>query len=216
MALIGLFPGQGSQVVGMGKDLAESFDQAKIMFQMADKALGFPLSKLAFEGPIEELTLTKNAQPAILCVSVCAHLLSNPPLDVVAGHSLGEYSALVATGSITFEDAVQLVHKRGSYMQEAVPEGEGAMVAVMGPTPDELGAIVDQISDEIIELANLNCPGQTVVSGSAKGVAAFSEKAQASGAKVIPLQVSAPFHSTLMKPAAESLAKDLSARSIVC
>ncbi len=212
--LLGLFPGQGSQTVGMGKDFFEQSEQAKSLFEAADKALGFSLSKLCFEGPAEELTLTKNAQPAILLNSIVAFRSLDPNLSVAAGHSLGEYSALVAAGSLGLEDALQLVHKRGSYMQEAVPQGQGTMAAIMGPTEEEINEVLSSIEKGVCEIANLNCPGQTVVAGDLEGVEIFSKQIAEKGAKVIPLNVSAPFHCSLMKPAAEKLAKDLDAIEI--
>lgn len=208
MELGALFPGQGSQCIGMGKEFYQSHEQAKELFDLADKLLGFSLSRLCFEGPIEELTLTKNVQPAILCVSTICHQLSKLSVSAAAGHSLGEYSALVAAGALSFEDAVQLVHKRGCYMQEAVPSGQGKMLAVMGMGEDEILAAIKKVDDGSVEIANLNCPGQTVVAGDVIGVDNFA-KAVNGKAKLIPLNVSAPFHCVLMQPAAESLAKDL-------
>ncbi len=207
----GLFPGQGSQTVGMGKAFIESSKQAKAIFEEADDSLGFSLSSLCLEGPIEELTLTKYAQPAILTVSYISFIETRATIDAAAGHSLGEYSALVAAGSISFAQAVELVHKRGCYMQEAVAPGAGKMVAIMGPTEAEIQGIIDEVDIGVKEIANLNSPGQTVVAGDVAGVDAFSEKMKEQGAKVIPLQVSAPFHCSLMKPAADKLALDLDA-----
>ncbi len=214
MKNIGLFPGQGSQKVGMGHDLFETQESTKELFIRADKVLGFELSKLCFSGPEEELTLTKNAQPAILVSSMGAYSALQPTLAAAAGHSLGEYSALVAAGSINFEDAVQLVHKRGSYMQEAVEPGAGAMVAVMGPTESEISQIIESLEQGICEIANLNCPGQTVVAGEKNAVAQFTDSMSKNGGKCIPLKVSAPFHCSLMEPAAEQLSKDLDALTI--
>lgn len=214
MKIAGLFPGQGSQQVGMGGEFFRSNDTAQQLFSVADRALGFPLSKLCLEGPIETLTLTQNAQPAILTVSYICFSLANIPLAAAAGHSLGEYSALVAAGSLEFADAVQLVHKRGRYMQEAVKPGAGKMVAVMGPSEDEILAAIKTANTGVAEIANLNSPGQIVVAGDAAGIDAFSAEIQKAGGKVIPLQVSAPFHCSLMKPAAEALAKDLDAINI--
>lgn len=208
--IVGMFPGQGSQSVGMGKALLESSEIAKDIFSQADSLLGFSLSTLCLEGPIETLTLTQNAQPAILTVSHICHQVADIPLLAAAGHSLGEFTALVAAGSLSFADAVQLVHKRGSYMQEAVPAGKGTMAAVMGPAEAEIAAILAEI-DGIVEIANLNCPGQTVIAGEVSAVEVAKEKLSAAGAKVIPLNVSAPFHCSLMKPAAERLAVDLEA-----
>jgi len=204
-----VFPGQGSQAVGMGKELAANFEQAKVLFEKADETLKFPLSQLIFEGPKEELTLTKNTQPALLTTSMA--LLSHfeqfgIKADYVAGHSLGEYSALVASGVLSFEDAVYAVRKRGEFMQEAVPQGEGAMAAVLGLDRQALTAVAEEVTKEgfDVQLANLNCPGQIVISGTAKGVELASAKAKEAGAKrALPLEVSGPFHSKLMKPAAE-------------
>lgn len=203
----GLFPGQGSQQVGMGLELSKSNERAKSVFAEADKALGFSLSSMCFEGPLDELTLTKNSQPAILTASYACYTALSPELDAAAGHSLGEYTALVAAGVLSFSDAVQLVHKRGSYMQEAVPVGEGRMLAVMGLGEEEIQSAIDGIPEGVCEIANLNCPGQTVVAGNAAGIEAFS--AALSGAKLIPLNVSAPFHCSLMKSAEEKLTADL-------
>ncbi len=213
MNILGLFPGQGSQVVGMGADFYNNSEKAKEYFNLADKILGFSLSKLCLSGPIEELTLTQNAQPAILLISTICYQLSDITLTTAAGHSLGEYSALVAAGAISFEDAILLVHKRGRYMQEAVPKGQGKMLAVMGPTEKEIQEVINTITSGVIEIANLNSPGQTVVAGDVLGVDTFAPAIQAKGAKVIPLNVSAPFHCRLMQPAAEKLSKDLDAIS---
>lgn len=210
MKLAGLFPGQGSQQVGMGKTFFENNQTARALYELADKTLGFSISTLSFNGPIETLTLTQNAQPAILVSSYASYLTAAVNLDVAAGHSLGEYTALVAAKSISFEDAVSLVYKRGRYMQEAVPQGVGSMVAVMGPSEDEIRLICESVSG-ICEIANLNCPGQTVVAGAKASVDEFSIKMAEKGGKIIPLNVSAPFHCSLMKPAADNLAKDLDA-----
>lgn len=204
-----LFPGQGSQTVGMGKTLAETDQTAKSYFDKADEKLNFLLSNLIFEGPQEELTLTTNAQPALLTTSIAVleyfKQFGIKP-DFVAGHSLGEYTALVAAGAISFEDGVYAVRKRGEYMEEAVPNGEGTMAAVLGLDRDTLRTVTEKVTDEgdSVQLANLNCPGQIVISGSRKGVEIASVKAKEAGAKrVMPLVVSGPFHSELMKPAAE-------------
>lgn len=207
--ICGLFPGQGSQVIGMAKAWHDSSEQAKKLFSLADEVLGFHLSKLCFEGPIEELTLTQNAQPALLLSSYISFLLSEIEIQVAGGHSLGEYSALVAAGILKLEDALSLVHKRGLYMQEAVPVGKGAMSAVMGPSEEEINEYIKEGAKGIVEVANLNSPGQIVLAGEAEAVARFGEFLATKGAKVIPLKVSAPFHSSLMKPAADALAKDL-------
>jgi [acyl-carrier-protein] S-malonyltransferase len=210
MKILGLFPGQGSQAVGMGADFLRSSELAQEFFHTADKLLGYSLSRLCLEGPLEELTLTQNAQPAILLVSTISYRLAQIPLHAAAGHSLGEYSALVAAGTLKFTDAIQLVHKRGRYMQEAVRPGDGKMVAVLGPTEAEIRDVLSALSGPgIAEIANLNSPGQTVVAGDVQGVDAFGKIMQAQGAKIIPLNVSAPFHCRLMQPAAEKLAQDL-------
>ena len=214
-----LFPGQGSQYPGMGRELAENFGVARKVFDAADAALGFRISKLCFEGPAEELQLTANTQPAILTVSVAAAAALREKgvhPDFVAGHSLGEYSALVAAGSLSLFDAVQLVHKRGQYMQEAVPVGQGAMAAILGLD----GAALDEIcreaaQGEVVSPANLNSPGQVVIAGSAAAVARAMEMAKGRGAKrAIMLNVSAPFHCALMKPAQDRLSVDLDATHV--
>jgi [acyl-carrier-protein] S-malonyltransferase len=198
----------------MGRQLFEQYDLAREIFAQADSALGFSLSTICFEGPADKLTLTEITQPAILTVStICFRLAqkqthaASQSIVAAAGHSLGEYSALVAAESITFEDAVRLVNKRGRYMQEAVPVGTGRMVAVLGKEVSELQSAIDASGVEVAEIANINAPGQIVVAGSVAGVAGFVEKLGA--AKVIDLPVSAPFHCSLMKPAEERLRKDL-------
>ncbi|TYR77559.1 ACP S-malonyltransferase [Rossellomorea vietnamensis] len=204
-----VFPGQGSQKAGMGKELAGNFPEVEEYFNSADRRLGMDLSTLIFEGPQDKLTLTENAQPALLTTSIAfLQLLKSEGIepDFTAGHSLGEYSALVAAGAIAFEDGVYAVRKRGEYMEEAVPAGEGTMAAVLGMDRSKLVGITDRISQEgnHVGLANLNCPGQIVISGSFRGVELASDMAKEEGAKrVLPLQVSGPFHSQLMKPAAE-------------
>lgn len=217
--IFALFPGQGSQKVGMGQQLFERYDIAKELFAQADAALGFSLSQVCFEGPSEKLTLTEITQPAILTVStICFRLAQQQPqasshkIVAAAGHSLGEYSALVAAESIAFEDAVRLVNKRGRYMQEAVPVGTGRMVAVLGKEVSELQAAIDASGVAVAQIANINAPGQIVVAGSVAGVAAFVEKL--GSAKVIDLPVSAPFHCSLMKPAEERLRVDLAGITI--
>ena len=204
-----LFPGQGSQIVGMGRAFFEASEQAKALFKRADEVLGFSLSKLCFEGPLEELTLTQNAQPAILVTSYVCFVHTDADFVAAAGHSLGEYTALVAAGVLSFEDAVLLVRKRGTYMQEAVPAGKGKMVAVMGPSEAEIREVIGAISTGIPESAHLNSPGEHVVAGDIAGVDGFSELMKTKGGKIIPLNVSAPFHCSLMRPAAEKLAGDL-------
>ena len=200
-----LFPGQGSQAVGMGKDLFEKTDFGKKTFKMADEILGYPFSEICFTGPEEELTLTSNVQPALLTVSyILYHLLGKEPL-IAAGHSLGEYSALVGAGALTYEDAVLLVHKRGKYMQEAVPVGRGAMAAVMGADFEQIRDVVSGL--EGVDIANRNGSTQVVISGEKTAVEKAVEQITAKKTKFLP--VSAPFHSQLMKPAQEKLSVDL-------
>ena len=209
-----MFPGQASQYPGMGKELAEKYPAARAVFDEADKALGFSISKMCFEGTEDELKLTANTQPTILTVSVAAfRVLEEKGIapDYVAGHSLGEYSALVAVGSLKFVDAVKLVRKRGMYMQEAVASGQGAMAAIMGLSPAVVQDVCKRAAEgEVCSAANLNSPEQTVISGSAGAVKRAVEIASQSGAKrAVILPVSAPFHSALMMPAQEKLEKDL-------
>jgi [acyl-carrier-protein] S-malonyltransferase len=210
-----VFPGQGSQTVGMGKDLVEHDQEAAAFFAKADEKLGYSLSDIMFNGPQETLTLTYNAQPALLTVSLAlVNRLEKEGIqaDYAAGHSLGEYSALTYAGALGFEDAVYTVHMRGRYMEEAVPAGEGTMAAVLGMEREELLKVTEEVSNSgnVVQLANLNCPGQIVISGTKKGVETAAELAKNRGAKrVIPLQVSGPFHSVLMKPATEKLEKVL-------
>jgi [acyl-carrier-protein] S-malonyltransferase len=209
-----LFPGQGSQAVGMGKNLFERFPVARQTFEEADEALGKKLSQLCFEGPEDQLRLTENTQPAILTTSVAAwRVLEEKGIKpgFAAGHSLGEYSAHVAAGTISFADAVTTVRNRGKYMQEAVPVGTGAMAAILGMSLDSVGAICgDAAQGEVCEPANINSPDQIVISGHAAAVERAVKLAQERGAKrAILLQVSAPFHCSLMKPAQERLAVDL-------
>jgi len=211
-----LFPGQGSQAVGMGKALADTWPAARQAFEEADDALGFAISKLCFEGPEEQLRLTENTQPALLTVSIAAfRVLEQQGFRpaFVAGHSLGEYSALVAAGSLQFRDALRLVRNRGRYMQEAVPPGVGAMAAVLKPPMDKLEQILAEAAQgETVAAANFNSPDQVVIAGHAGAVARASEALKASGAKrVVPLPVSAPFHCPLMRPAQERLKADLDA-----
>jgi len=209
-----LFPGQGSQKVGMGKALADAYPVCRDTFEEADAALGEPLSRIIFEGPEDQLTLTENTQPAILAVSVAAYrLIASRGLrpDFVAGHSLGEYSANVAAGTFSFADALRIVRRRGRYMQEAVPVGEGAMAAILGLDADAVArACADGSEGEVVSPANLNGAGQVVIAGTRDAVKRAGERAKALGAKrVIPLTVSAPFHCALMKPAEERLAPEL-------
>jgi [acyl-carrier-protein] S-malonyltransferase len=213
-----IFPGQGSQAVGMGKALAEAFPICAETFAEADRALGEPLSRLCFEGPDDQLRLTENTQPAILTVSIAAYrLLESRGFTpaYVAGHSLGEYSAHVAAGTIAFADAVRIVRRRWRYMQEAVPVGRGAMAAVLGLDAEAVARACQEASDgDIVSPANLNAPGQVVIAGSAEAVERASARAKQAGAKrVVPLPVSAPFHCALMKPAEERLAPELRALS---
>lgn len=209
-----LFPGQGSQYPGMGQELAEYSANAREVFREANSALGFSLSKLCFEGPAEELQLTANTQPAILAVSVAAaEVLREKGVqpDFVAGHSLGEYSALVVAGALRLSDAIQLVRKRGQYMQEAVPVGQGAMAALLGLDVKLVEEICrDSAQGDVVSPANLNSPGQIVIAGHAGAVMRAVEIAKARGAKrAILLNVSAPFHCALMKPAQDRLSRDL-------
>jgi len=198
-----VFPGQGSQFVGMGKGFAEGH------LNEASRILGFDLLKLCFEGPEEELKKTEITQPAILTVSVAAYELLKLKPDVVAGHSLGEYSALVAVGAISFKDAVKIVHLRGKFMQEAVPLGQGAMAAILGSSRDKIEEICRQVGG--VQPANINSPDQIVISGKKESVEEAGKRLKEAGAKrIIPLQVSAPFHSQLMEPAARALAVELS------
>jgi [acyl-carrier-protein] S-malonyltransferase len=217
-AIAFLFPGQGSQVVGMGKDLSDRYPIARQTFEEADEALGTKLSRLCFEGPEDELRLTENTQPAILTVSVAAwRVLLEKDQDkgikpaFVAGHSLGEYSAHVAAGTISFADAVRAVRNRGKYMQEAVPVGTGAMAAILGMDFDTVGVICGEAAQgEVCEPANINSPEQIVISGHAAAVERAVKLADERGAKRAKLlPVSAPFHCSLMKTAQERLAVDL-------
>ena len=214
MSVAFVFPGQGSQRVGMGRALAEAFRESSEVFAEADRVLGFPLSRLCLEGPQEELQLTANTQPAILATSVAALrplLTRGHRPRWVAGHSLGEYSALVAAGALGFADALETVRRRGQYMQEAVPVGQGAMAAILGL---DLAAIEEACraaaEGEVVAPANVNSPGQVVIAGHARAVDRAMERCRAAGAKrAVRLPVSAPFHSGLMKPAEERLARDL-------
>ena len=206
-----IFPGQGSQSVGMGKQLIENDAESNQFYQQADQVLGFSISDIMLNGPAEELTKTYHAQPALLTTSsmISSKLIeAGITPDYTAGHSLGEYSALVASGVIRFEEAVLLVHQRGLFMNEAVPAGVGAMAAILGLERAALTAVTDAVTNtgETVQVANLNCPGQIVISGTATGVKEASIQAKEAGAKrAIPLVVSGPFHSELMRPAAHKL-----------
>jgi [acyl-carrier-protein] S-malonyltransferase len=211
-----LFPGQASQYPGMGRDLAANFPESRAVFDEADAALGFPISKLCFEGSEEDLKLTENTQPAILTVSVAAYRALEKrgvAPDFAAGHSLGEYSALVAAGALEFSTAVKLVRGRGRYMQEAVPAGEGAMAAILGLSPADVAEVCKKAAgNEVVSPANMNSPEQTVIAGNAAAVKRAVEIASQSGAKrAVILAVSAPFHCALLKPAQERLEPDLRA-----
>ncbi|MBK8216916.1 MAG: ACP S-malonyltransferase [Myxococcales bacterium] len=218
MKVAWLFPGQGAQSVGMGHKLFSASTAARAAFERADAALGEPLSKLVFEGPEAELTRTANAQPAIVTTSIAVleavkeRYPQLPAPSFAAGHSLGEYSALVASGALAFEDAVRLVRARGRAMQEAVREGEGAMAAIMGLEGPALEAIcveAAKATGEVVSCANFNAPGQIVIAGAQKAVAAAQELASAQKGKAIPLKVSAPFHCALMAPAARAVEAEL-------
>jgi [acyl-carrier-protein] S-malonyltransferase len=211
-----LFPGQASQYPGMGKDLAANFAESRAVFEEADAALGFPISQLCFEGSEDALKLTENTQPAILTVSVAAYralAARGIQPDFAAGHSLGEYSALVAAGALEFSEAVKLVRQRGRYMQEAVPAGEGAMAAILGLSPADVAEVCKKAAGgEVVSPANLNSPEQTVIAGNAAAVKRSVEIASQSGAKrAVILAVSAPFHCTLLTPAQKRLEPDLRA-----
>lgn len=214
-----LFPGQGSQKVGMGRALAEAFPICKETFDELDAALGTPLSRLCFEGPEDQLTLTENTQPAILGVSIAVcRLLESRGIrpDFVAGHSLGEYSANVAAGTMAFADAAEIVRRRGRYMQEAVPVGTGAMAAILGLSLELVEqACAEAAQGEVVSPANLNGGGQIVIAGHRGAVERASERAKGLGARrALPLPVSAPFHCALMTPARDRLAPELRALSV--
>jgi [acyl-carrier-protein] S-malonyltransferase len=215
-----VFPGQGSQVAGMGKDVAEAFPEARQVFEAIDQALGFPISRLCFEGPEEELKLTENTQPAILAVSsaIYAVLKARAGLrpDMVAGHSLGEYSAIVAAGGLSAVEAAMVVRQRGRFMQEAVPAGSGAMAAVLGPSLEEVQSICQEASQgEVVAPANINAPGQIVIAGTKTAVERALEIAKGRGVRrSVLLPVSAPFHCELMRPAEERLKPVLEAAAI--
>ena len=211
-----LFPGQASQYPCMGKDLAANFAESRAVFEEADAALGFPISQLCFEGSEDALKLTENTQPAILTVSVAAYralAARGIEPDFAAGHSLGEYSALVAAGALEFSEAVKLVRQRGRYMQEAVPAGEGAMAAILGLSPADVAEVCKKAAGgDVVSPANLNSPEQTVIAGDATAVKRAVEIASQAGAKrAVILAVSAPFHCSLLAPAQKRLEADLRA-----
>jgi [acyl-carrier-protein] S-malonyltransferase len=225
MTLAFIFPGQGSQAVGMGADLADAFAAAREVFQEVDDALGEKLSKLMRDGPIETLTLTENTQPAMMAVSVAVARILEREFGVtiekasfVAGHSLGEYSALCASGALTLADTARLLRRRGQAMQRAVPVGEGAMAALIGPKTDVALAEAAAIAGGevgVCTVANDNNAGNVVISGSAAAVARAIERAKELGARAIPVNVSAPFHCPLMQPAADEMAEALAEVTIV-
>jgi [acyl-carrier-protein] S-malonyltransferase len=214
-----IFPGQGSQYVGMGKELFENFSVAKQIFQEADDTLHFSISALCFKGPEDALKLTENTQPAILTTSIGALKVLEVERGITpqftAGHSLGEYSALVASGAVSFSEAVKTVRLRGKFMQEAVPVGEGAMAAVLGMDREQIEELCEACSSgEVLAPANFNCPGQIVIAGHSKAVERAIERIKQGGKKAVLLPVSAPFHSPLMKPAGERLEKALERISV--
>ncbi|USK61174.1 ACP S-malonyltransferase [Peribacillus asahii] len=217
-----VFPGQGSQTVGMGQDIYQENERAQQTFQTADRKLDVALSNLIFHGPQEELTITYNAQPALLTTSYAfftALTEAGITPDYTAGHSLGEYTALAAAGAMSFEDAVYTVRKRGEFMEQAVPNKQGSMAAILGMDRELLADITAEITEttgETVQLANINCPGQIVISGTRKGVETAIVQVKEKGAKrALPLDVSGPFHSALMKPAADQLNEVLNDISIV-
>jgi [acyl-carrier-protein] S-malonyltransferase len=205
-----VFPGQGSQKVGMGRDAFETFDAARSVFEQADAALQESLSTLCFEGPEEDLKLTANTQPAVLATSIALLVALDEPCDVVAGHSLGEYSAHVAAGTLDLANGVKLVRKRGQYMQEAVPYGEGAMAAVLKADRELVERVCAEV-DGLVEAVNYNSPQQIVIAGEAAAVSEAAVKLKEAGARATSLPVSAPFHSSLMRPAEEKLRVELQA-----
>jgi len=213
-----MFPGQGSQEVGMGKVFYDYDSDVRTLFQKADDLLDQNMTELMFNGPKEELTKTENAQPALLLSGIAVHrILEKEDIHPVmtVGHSLGEYSALVAAGALSEEDALQLVKTRGKLMEDAFPAGQGTMAAVLGLKETEIAEAIAQVSDEVVDIANLNCPGQIVISGSKKGIDEASDHLKEKGAKrVLPLNVSGPFHSRLMKTANEKFASYLNETEI--
>ncbi|NBI29576.1 ACP S-malonyltransferase [Chengkuizengella marina] len=211
-----VFPGQGAQTVGMGLDAYEQHEGARQIYDKADEILDFKLTDLIFEGPDEKLRLTYNTQPALLTTSMALYEVFKEVgvhPDFVAGHSLGEYTALVATEVMSFEDAVKIVRLRGEFMDQAVPEGKGTMAAVLGLGREQLEKLCKEVSENVglVEMANINCPGQIVISGTTEGVQEIIDKGKEAGAKrLLPLEVSGPFHSSLMKDAADKLSVELS------
>jgi len=217
-SIIFVFPGQGSQYVGMGQELANHYPEAAEVFNEAESILGWPLSQVCFTGPAEQLKRTENTQPAVLTVSIaCYRVLAARGVvpQVVTGHSLGEYSALVAAGSLSFSEAVKLVARRAQLMAAAVPEGQGGMVAILGLEPEKVVSLCREVQDGVAEAANFNAPGQVVVAGDRAGLAEITFRAKEAGAKrVLLLPVSGPFHSSLMEPVARQLAVTLNQVSL--
>lgn len=213
-----MFPGQGSQTVGMGNELYEEYDEIKQLYETANEVLNKDLQQIMFEGPQEVLTETENTQPALLLSSTAVYTLlqkENITPTMVVGHSLGEYSALVAAGALTVEEALPLVQTRGRLMEKAYPKGKGTMAAVLGMEEAEITNVLEQLDTEVVDIANLNCPGQIVISGSKEGVDEASELLKEAGARrVLPLNVSGPFHSRLMKQANEEFQKHLDETTI--
>jgi [acyl-carrier-protein] S-malonyltransferase len=214
-----IFPGQGSQHVGMGKEFYENFSVARRVFEEAEDSLRFSISKLCFEGPEETLKLTENTQPAMLAASIAALRVLETEKGITpqfsAGHSLGEYSALVASGALAFPETIRIVRLRGKFMQEAVPVGEGAMAALLGMEREQVESLCEEVSSgEVLTPANFNCPGQIVIAGHSKAVERAIERVKQEGKKAVLLPVSAPFHSPLMKPAGERLEKALDEISV--